>query len=130
MTFKELLQFQMDNAWRFIMLAMNDIDDDMLHWEPAPNCWGLRNKEGRWCLDFYDPEPIPPGPKTIGWLAGHLAACKEMHYDLLFGKGEKDWDNLVIPSDADGMREYLQDVHQPLNSALDNLDINKLLCVK
>ncbi len=126
MTFKGLLEFQMDSAWKFLERAVEGIDDDMLHWEPAPGCWGLRDNAGRWCLDFYVPNPLPPGPKTVGWLMAHLATCKEMHYDILFGSGRKDWEKLDLPGGADDMRRYLNEVHFPLRKKLEQLDIKSL----
>lgn len=121
MTFIELLRYQMDDAWRFLERAMDGVDDNMIHWEPAPGSWGLRDREGHWCLDFHTSDKTPPGPKTIGWLAAHLGACKEIHFDMLFGPGKKKWDELVIPGNADELRKYLKAEHRLLREKLDLL---------
>jgi hypothetical protein len=121
-TLISLLKKQMDSAWALVVRAMEDVDDEMLHWKPAPGCWGLRLVNGLWQLDYHVPEPIPPGPKTIGWLAGHLATVKERHYNLCFESGDKDWGDLVIPGDAEGLRGYLARAHRPLRDALDHLE--------
>ena len=116
-----LIKRQMDDAWTFVESALEDVDDDMLHWEPAPGCWGLRLKDGRWRFDYHIPDPIPSGPKTIGWLVSHLATCKEMHHHFCFGSGEKDWDDLIIPGDASSLKQYLAHSHGLLRGALDGL---------
>ncbi|UCD94891.1 MAG: DinB family protein, partial [Candidatus Zixiibacteriota bacterium] len=89
MTVASLLAKQMDSAWELVLRAMEDVDDEMLHWKPAPGCWRLRLVDGLWKLDYHVPKPIPPGPKTIGWLAGHLATVKEIHYNYCFESAKK-----------------------------------------
>ena len=120
LTTPDILRKQMDDAWCFLTRAINGVDDVLLHWEPSIGSWGLRLKDGRWLLDYPIPDPIPPGPKTIGWLIGHLATCKEMHCNILFGSGQKKWDRLTIPGDADKLIEYLHHTHQNLRRELDH----------
>lgn len=122
-----MLKKQMDDAWCFLSRAMDGVDDIMLHWAPSPGSWGLRLKGGRWRLDYHLPDPIPPGPKTIGWLAAHLATCKEMHGNILFGDGRMDWDDLVIPGDAEGLKQYLNKAHQDLRRGLESLEDDDLI---
>jgi hypothetical protein len=122
-----LLKQQMDDAWDLVRRAMADVDDTMLHWEPVPaGCWGLRLRDGRWRLDYHYPDPIPPGPKTIGWLASHLATCKEMYYEYGFGPRKKTWDDLTIPGDAEGLRLYLARTQEPLRRVLESLRDDEL----
>ena len=64
-------------------------------------------------------DPIPPGPKTIGWLAAHLATCKEMYREYAFGPGRRDWEDLEIPHDAEGLRRYLRRTHAALVDELE-----------
>jgi hypothetical protein len=117
-----LLKVQMDEAWDVVRRAMADVDDEMVHWKPASRgCWELRLCGGRWRPAYPDEKPLPPGPKTIGWLASHLAACKEMYYEYGFGAGRKSWDELSIPGDAEGLRQYLSRTQDPLRAALDGL---------
>ena len=133
MTVASLLAKQMDSAWELVRRAMEDVTDEMLHWRPVPGCWRLRLVKGLWKLDYHTPRPVPPGPKTIGWLAGHLATVKEMHYNYCFESAEKDWDELIVPGDAEGMRQYLSRAHRPLREALDRLeeaDLMKELPIK
>lgn len=122
----ELLRKQMEEAWGLVERAMVDVNDDMLHWEPAPGSWGLRLRKGRWQPDYHIPDPIPPGPKTIGWLAAHIAACKEMYYEYAFGPRQKNWDDLNIPGDVEGLHQYLKRTHEPFKHVLDQLDESDL----
>jgi hypothetical protein len=117
-----LLKLQMDEAWDLVSRAMADVDDSMLHWRPCPQgCWELRLTEGRWRPDYHEEQPLPPGPKTIGWLAAHLATCKEMYFEYAFGNRRKTWDELDIPGDAQGLRGYLARTQEPLRRKLDGL---------
>lgn len=121
-----ILKKQMDDARDLVERAMYDVDDEMLHWEPAPGCLGLRLVDGRWTLDHNMSSPVPPGPKTIGWLAAHLASVREIHSELCFGKGEKDWGDLVIPGDAEGLRQYLERAFREYRDAVERLDESDL----
>ena len=114
-----LLREEMTDAWAALERAMDDVTDDMLHWEPAPGCWGLRRQGGRVVLDHDRPTPILPGPKTIAWLAAHLATCKEMYHEYAFGPGRRDWEDLQIPFDAEGLRRYLSEAHRVLVADLE-----------
>jgi hypothetical protein len=122
-----LLRLQMDEAWKTVSRAMDDVDDAMLRWTPAAGgCWELRLHAGRWRPDYHGEQPLPPGPKTIGWLAAHLATCKEMYFEYAFGPGKKSWDELTVPGDAEGMRLYLARTQAPLRRALDGLGARDL----
>jgi hypothetical protein len=124
------LKERADEAFALIVKAMADVDDDILHWEPAPNSRGLRPKNGYWIPDYDQPQPLPPGPKTIGWLAAHIATCKEMYFEYAFGPGKKQWHDLIIPGDSQGLRKYIEHSHRPLMAKLDELaetDLEKLV---
>lgn len=121
-----LLRHQTNEAFDLVQRAMTDVDDKMLHWEPMRNSWGLRFKDGRWIPDYDEPQPIPPGPKTIGWLAAHLAACKEMYFEYAFGLGQKTWEELALPGDAVGLRQYLSRTQKSLVDKLGELDDSDL----
>ena len=118
-----LLKGQMDEAWDVLARAMSEVDDAMVSWRPASRgCWELRRQDGGWRPDYHGDRPLPPGPKTIGWLAGHLAGCKEMYFEYAFGPAKKTWDELTIPGDAEGLRGYLSRTQEPIRRALDGLN--------
>jgi hypothetical protein len=125
-TVLSLLKAQMDEGWNYLARAVEGVDDALLHWEPAPGSWGLRRKNGHWKLDYHIPDQITPGPKTIGWLIAHLATCKEIHTDLLFGSGRKSWSDLSIPGHTVGLRQYLERSHRILRGSLDQLKTEDL----
>ncbi len=122
-----LLKFQMDEAWGILSRAMAEVDDAMLRWTPSPcGCWELRLKDGKWQPDYHGEQPLPPGPKTIGWLAAHLATCKEMYFEYAVGERKKTWDELYIPGNAEGMRSYLKRTHELLRQKLEKLGAGDL----
>ena len=69
-----------ENAWRYF----EGLTDDELHWEPAPEMWGLRLKTelrtpleegappGDWWVDSVFPRPAIEPLTTIGWRVVHL----------------------------------------------------------
>ena len=116
-----LLKNQTDESFALVQKGMADVDDAMLHWEPSPGSWGLRQKRGYWIPDYDQPKAIPPGPKTIGWLASHIATCKDMYYEYAFGPAKKTWYDLRIPGDSAGLREYMERTHLALKSKLDEI---------
>jgi hypothetical protein len=120
-TIKSFLKERAKGAFEQVVASMTDVDDKMLHWEPAPGSWGLRQKDGYWVPDYDQPKPKPPGPKTIGWLIAHLATCKQMYYEYAFGEAKLQWDDIVIPGDTQGLRDYLNNWQTRLVGRLDNL---------
>ncbi len=126
MTTITLLREQLNDAFDLVTRAMSDIDDTMLHWEPAPSSWGLRFRNDNWIVDNAKPNPIPPGPKTIGWLAAHLATTKDMYFEYAFGPGKKTLEQLIIPGDVQGLREYLVHTQDALEQKFTELAENDL----
>jgi len=127
MTTLSLLREQLSFSFDLVSRAMSKIDDTILHWEPAPNSWGLRLRNDHWTLDSSaKPSPIPPGPKTIAWLAAHLATNKEMYFEYAFGSGIKTSEQLIIPSDVKGLRKYLKKTQNALVQKLTKLTENDL----
>jgi len=115
-----LLRNQLDDAFDLVRKAMADVNNSMIHWEPAPGCWGLRLRNGQWFPDF--DKPRPPAPKTIAWLAAHLAGCKDMYYEYAFGPAKKKWKDLEGPGDAINLRLYLENTQNALVKKLAELN--------
>jgi hypothetical protein len=118
-----LLGEQLDDSYDLLCRAMADVDDEMLHWEPVSNCWGLRLRNGQWVCDW---DKAKAAPKTIGWLASHIAACKEMYFEYAFGPAKKTWEQLGVPHDAAGLREYLNRAQKQLRGQLAKFNDNDL----
>lgn len=117
----EFLRGRIEDSFNLVNDSLTDVDNHMLHWEPAPGSWGLRNHNGIWILDYDRPNPKEPGPKTIGWLIAHICSCKEMYFEYAFGPALKKWEELEIPGDIKGLRNYLYLVQQPLVNTLKTL---------
>jgi hypothetical protein len=126
MNLAEFLKGRFQDSYDFLINSLTGVDDTMLHWEPAPGSWGLRNREGIWIPDYDKPHPIAPGPKTIAWLIAHIASCKEMYFDYAFGPAQKRWEDLKIPGDIEGLRIYLNDSQRPLKEKLEEIDDSEL----
>lgn len=117
----EFLKGRIKDSYNLVVGSLLDVDDQMLHWEPAPGSWGLRNHNGIWIPDYDRPNPKEPGPKTIGWLIAHIASCKEMYFEYAFGPALKQWEKLDIPGDIKRLRDYLDVVQRPLVDKLETL---------
>jgi uncharacterized damage-inducible protein DinB len=88
----QLLVTQMDEAYRFVHDRVQGLNDEEFFWEPAPNCWTVREGSGgRWSADYAEPDPEPPPFTTIAWRLVHIAECKVMYHEYAFGRGRLTW---------------------------------------
>lgn len=122
----EFLKGRVRDSYELVISSLYEVDDQMLHWEPFPGSWGLRYNNGVWIPDFDRPNPKAPGPKTIGWLLAHIASCKEMYFEYAFGPALKQWEDLIIPGDIQGLRDYLDSMQRPLADKLELLNESDL----
>lgn len=63
-------------------LALEGLTDAEYHWEPVPDCWGVRPRGtsraaitaggGDWTCDVRIPEPVRAPVTTIAWPIAHL----------------------------------------------------------
>jgi hypothetical protein len=126
----ELLKIQMMEAWDGLSRSLVGLTDKEFYWQPAENIWTIwQDEEGKWIMDYADPEPDPPPFTTIGWRLVHTAACKWMYYEYAFGQATLDWEDLEIPNTAEGAFAWLESGHKKLIGELEQLsdaDLNDL----
>jgi hypothetical protein len=118
----ELLKVQMMEAWDGLSRSLVGLTDKEFYWQPVEHSWTVwQDEQGKWILDYAEPEPDPPPFTTIGWRLVHTAACKWMYYEYAFGPAALDWDDLDIPSTAQGAFAWLESGHKKLMGILDEL---------
>jgi hypothetical protein len=91
----ELLS-QTDFYWNFhFEPRLEGLTDDEYFWEPAPDCWSLRERDGIYTLDESSPAPPIPPITTIAWRIVHIGRD-------IFGKRARAYFGpTTAPDDAD-----------------------------
>lgn len=99
----ELLADQLREAYAIFRRCVDGVTDDEFMWEPAPGSWRVyRDESGRWDHDYVEPDPVPSPFTTIGWRMAHVATCKVMYHEWVFGPRELTWDTIETPHDVAG----------------------------
>src|SRR5437660_1251888 len=65
----EQLRWHWENHVRPRLDGLTDVE---YLWEPASDCWNLRQQGGVWVPDFAWPEPDPAPLTTIAWRLSHV----------------------------------------------------------
>ena len=90
-----LLALQLDEGYRMIRDGVDGLSDEEFWWEPARECWTIRQRpDGRWAADYAQPDPDPAPMTTIGWRLVHVAECKVMYYEYAFGPARLEWPDI------------------------------------
>lgn len=117
-----LLVSEMDEAWQILCHRLEGLTEAEFFWEPVSGCWSVHaTDDGRWVMDYAEPDPDPPPFTTIAWRLLHIAACKIMYYEYAFGPGRLSWDELQLPHTAAQSIEWLEDGQSQLRSTLESL---------
>ncbi len=117
-----LLVSEMDEAWKILRRRLEGLTEEEFFWEPVPGCWSVHATEnGRWMMDYAEPDPVPPPFTTIAWRLQHIAACKIMYYEYAFGPGQLTWDELQLPSTAALSIQWLEEGQRQLRSTLEKM---------
>ncbi len=97
----DLLIRQLDIAWSLFEYHLNDLDDAVCLWEPAPHCWTVRpDGQGRWVADWEVPEPNPVPAVSIGWLTWHIGFWWTTTLGHCFGSGAPTREEITWPGTA------------------------------
>jgi hypothetical protein len=90
------------------------LTDDEYFWEPAPDCWGVREIDGRFVPDGV-PLSVPraqssvPPFTTIGWRLCHIGAdVFRFRASLYFGDGSITKESIVWPGNAADALEFVE----------------------
>lgn len=63
----------MDNVYGDLSRRLEGLGDDEYLWEPGPDMWSVRERDGAWAVDFVKPDPDPAPLTTIAWRMWHIA---------------------------------------------------------
>jgi hypothetical protein len=63
----------LDNAWQPLVERTAHLSEQEFRWEPAANCWTVRDTPRGWHVDWADPDPDPAPVTTIAWRTWHIA---------------------------------------------------------
>ncbi len=114
-----LLQAAMDEAYDRLRGRLDGLTDREYFWEPAADCWTVRqDTSGRWTYDYAIPHPDPAPLTTIGWQLVHLATCKVMYHEWAFGQARLTFPDLDIPHTVDTTIAMLDHGQSLLRDAL------------
>jgi DinB superfamily len=70
-----LLLGSLDYVWSRIRGRLAGLSADEYLWEPAADCWSVRQAPGgSWEIDRPEPEPSPPPVTTIAWRLWHIGS--------------------------------------------------------
>ena len=117
-----LLAAEMDHAYETIRGRLDGLTDEEFFWEPVANCWTVRQlPDGRWTVDYEQPDPEPPPFTTIAWRLVHVSGCKIMYHEYAFGPARLTWDSLDLPHTAATAIAQLEEGHALLRADLDSL---------
>lgn len=64
-----------DYMWNRTRERTAGLGDAEYLWEPVPDTWTVRRKNGRWVADYERPAPVPAPVTTIAWRMWHIADC-------------------------------------------------------
>lgn len=77
----------LDNAWAPLPKRCEALTGAEYRWEPVPAAWTVRLVDGRWHVDWADPDPSPAPVTTIAWRCWHIAVdCLDSYSARLFGR--------------------------------------------
>ena len=84
----EILARQQADAFDMFRGRLEGLTEDEFWWEPAADCWSVRQTDaGTWTVDYAIPDPDPSPFTTIAWRLDHVAECKVMYHEYAFGPG-------------------------------------------
>jgi uncharacterized damage-inducible protein DinB len=126
-TRRTLLAHQLEDAYRTIRQRVDALSDEEFWWEPAAECWTIRQRpDGRWAAELAEPDPVPAPLTTIGWRLVHVAECKVMYHEYAFGPGQLTWPEIDSAHTAADAVAQLEHGHRLLTAALAAVDDDEL----
>ena len=127
----ERLRWQLDVSWSLLAMHLGQVTDEEALWEPASNCWNVRQKpDGTWAADWVVPEPEPAPVPTIAWVMWHIGLWWDQAYAQCFGEPgasakEFDWSEAAAstpwPGDVASAVKQINECHDRWSRALGSL---------
>jgi hypothetical protein len=116
-----------DYVWDRLSRRLAGLSDEEYLWEPAADCWSLRQgDDGRWRLDGDGgggPAPDPVPVATIAWRVGHLGGLALGGFaNRRFGDGALTVEKLDFPATAAAVGAFLSEHYEAWREGLSGLD--------
>ncbi|AIA07798.1 DinB family protein [Streptomyces noursei] len=118
----DLLRWQFDLTWSLFEYHLARLEPDDFLWEPAANCWTIRQADdGTWAPDWAENEPDPiPGP-SIGWLSWHIGWWWSVAIDHAHGRAPRERSAITWPGAGKSAVEWLRGLREQWLEALSRL---------
>jgi hypothetical protein len=132
----ERLRWQLDVSWLLLTMHLEQVTDEEALWEPASNCWSVRQgPDGTWAADWAMPEPEPFPASSVGWVMWHVGFWWNHTYTRCFGEPDAvteklDWSAAAAatpwPGDVASAVKWLNDCRDRWIGALESLSETEL----
>lgn len=98
-------------GWSVIGSNLSGLTDEEYLWEPVDGCWSIRPRStvsgdhwgsGEWVVETSFDESAAAPMTTIAWRLLHAYDCFADYTSQAFGREAQDWNEIEIPSTAEG----------------------------
>ena len=120
-------------AWSVIEPNISDLTDDEYFWEPAPNCWSVRQRSeltstdswgrGDYAVETSFDGSQQPSTTTIAWRLLHAYDCFRGYASRAFGRGPLDWNDIEIPRSAAVATRMMTEAVDEVRRYFDGTDV-------
>jgi hypothetical protein len=115
---------QLDWYWtQMFRPRLEGLTDAEYLWEPVEGCWSVRPAgDGRFTVDWADPEPSPPPFTTIAWRLAHIGSgVLGLRANTHFGDGTLTLERIVWPGTAADAIAFVEDAYAAWKAGVDGL---------
>lgn len=118
---RELLDRQLDTAWRLLDHHLAGLTDAECLWRPAGRGPHVVEEGGVWRADWPESEAYDAGAASIAWLTWHIGFWWSMALDHAFGPGTLRREDVAWPGSAEGVRRWIGGLHEEWTRAVAGL---------
>jgi len=113
---------QLDTAWKLASYHLATLTTEECLWRPAARGLHVRQAaDGRSLADWPEHEGYDLGPPSIAWLTWHAGFWWSMVLDRSFGGGSLAREDVCWPGSADGVRDWLGQLHDQWLGSIERL---------
>jgi len=117
---------QFDLAWKLANYHLDTLTTEECLWRPAATGLHVHLDGDRWRADWPDREDYDIGPASIGWLTWHLGFWWSMVLNHSQGDGSLTREAVAWPGSAQGVRDWLDGLHDRWRELLTQLSVDDL----
>ncbi|MBB4932262.1 hypothetical protein F4561_003082 [Lipingzhangella halophila] len=125
MRWRDELLGQLDFYWEHSLWPrLGGLTDAEYFWEPAKDCWSVREQgDGSFLIDWQWPTPEPPPVTTIAWRLSHVAVqVFGIRASSHFGDGSLTITSATWPGSADSALTMLETNYRAWREGVLGLD--------